>query len=313
MPTDVDKANIPAPTLIERVTVWVKSEGYPTEFRTANTFRKHGFHAQQGYYVDTEKQDAKREIDVLADATVDTGFGFLRVSYVVECKWSNEKPWIIFTSPSNRKSPSAIIAQTISSELGSAVMWVVAGNERITSLKMFSTPDRGGFGGRQSFSKGADHFYSSIQSVVGNSISYADWYNRHRVKREMPTSCVLVFPVIVVEGDLFECYFENDASDVSLTQVDHIRCHWRGSSARSFSSTVDVVALRYLDRFLAERSAEMEPLVSTLMPVFDEIGEFQRSGSREALNVTLASRGFRGVPSLLREFDSANSDDKKSD
>ena len=64
---------------------------------------------------------------------------------------------------------------------------------------------------------------------------------------------------------------------------------------------------------LAERSAEMDPLISTLMPVFDEIDEFRRSGSYGALNVTQASGGFRGVPPLLREFAEANSDNKKSE
>ena len=126
-----------ASSLVERLTKWMNSEGYPTEFRTTNIFRRHGFHARQGEYVEG-KEDTKREIDVISSVSVDTDFGFLRISYVVECKWSSDKPWIIFTSPTNTMAVSAMAAQTISSKLGAATMWVIAGHKDLTSLETFA-------------------------------------------------------------------------------------------------------------------------------------------------------------------------------
>jgi hypothetical protein len=154
------------------------SEGYPTEFRAASLFQRHGFAASQGHYVEGANEELKREIDVLASATIPTEFRFLRISYVVECKWSADKPWIIFTSPTKIMAPSALIAQTISSKLGAAALWIAAGSETLSRLATFSTPKRGGFGGRQAFSKGSDQFYSAVQSVTSNACQYAAWYDR---------------------------------------------------------------------------------------------------------------------------------------
>jgi len=72
--------------LLDQVSSWLNSEGYPTEFRTANIFQKHGFHVTQGMYVRGDTQGSRREIDVLASITTRTSSGFLRISYVVECK-----------------------------------------------------------------------------------------------------------------------------------------------------------------------------------------------------------------------------------
>lgn len=130
-------------SLLHRVSSWLASEGYPTEFRTANIFQKHGFHVTQGAYVRGDAEGLKREIDVLASITARASSGFLRISYVVECKWSTDKPWIVFTSSSTEMAPSACIAQTISSKLGEAIVWAVAGNETLQSLQTFLTPENG--------------------------------------------------------------------------------------------------------------------------------------------------------------------------
>jgi hypothetical protein len=214
-----------------------------------------------------------------------------------------EKPWVIFTSPSNIMAPSAMIAQTISSQLGAAAIWVVAGSESLSSLSTFSAPDRGGFGGRQAFSKGNDYFYSAVQSVVANSSSYASFYDRRpRKAGEMPEACVLVFPVIVVEGTLLEAYFNEETNSVVLEAVDHIRCHWDGSSAWDFFATVDVVSLHHLDEFVSIRARELKAISDVLKPTLQEIELFRQSGSQEAINVSDGPRGFRGAPSLLQEF-----------
>ena len=168
-----------ATDLMEKLAAWMNSEGYPTEFRTANIFRKYGFHTTQGEYI-KGAEDTKREIDVLARNTYDRDFGFIRACYVAECKWALNKPWVVFVSLSTRMATSALAAQTISSILGSAVMWVIAGHEKLKSMDTFLVPERGGFGGRQAFSTGRDHFYSAMQSVVANAVFYTSSYHEEK-------------------------------------------------------------------------------------------------------------------------------------
>lgn len=283
----------------------MESEGFPTEFRTAHIFAKHGFHARQGYYVegDNNSESVKREIDVLASATYSMSSGFVRLAYVVECKWSGNKPWVVFTSPTNIMAPSALIAQTISSKLGAAAIWLRAGSSVLKELDTFETPSRGGFSGRQAFSKGVDNFYSAVQSVVANTTAYTASYDRNpRKANKMPEACVLAFPVVVVESELFEAYFDETLEKIKLVPKNHVRCHWTGSVAWGFHAAVDIVALKHLDAFLEKRSFELNAIRSELMISIDMIQEFRQSGDVKSLEVTDGPRGFRGLPALLGEF-----------
>ena len=83
----------------------------------------------------------RREIDVLAVADLHRpGEPLIRCEFVVECKWSEDKPSVIFTSRSGHMAPTACIAQTISSSLGSAAAWTLAPEEECHAMKVFRTP-----------------------------------------------------------------------------------------------------------------------------------------------------------------------------
>jgi hypothetical protein len=297
-----DRRGRPA-TLLDRVSSWLEAEGYPTEFRTANIFQKHGFHARQGEYVRAGSEGLKREIDVVASITARSPSRILRLSYVVECKWSGDKPWVVFTSLTTQMAPSACIAQTISSKLGEAIVWAIAGNETLHSLETFSTPKKGGFGGRQAFSKGNDAFYSAVQAAVNNSISYVSEYDRrYRKKGSMPDAAVVAFPLVLVEGDIFVAYFDGGSGEVKIEPTDYVRCHWHGSPEWEFFATLDVVSMKHLDAFVKKRAEEAEALLLIMMETYEEVERFCSSGSLADLTVTPGPRGFIGAPSLVREF-----------
>lgn len=184
-------------------------------------------------------------------------------------------------------------------------MWTVAGNKILSKLSTFSTTNRGGFSGKQVFNenKENDCFYLAVQSVIANANSYAAWYDKgYRKKGTMPEACVIVFPLIVVEGSLFEAYFNEETKEISIEPTDHVRCHWRGSPANKFISTVDVVSLDYLEKFICKRAKETKFIFEICKKSLEEIEVFQKTGLVDSVNVTDGSRGFRGVPSLLSEF-----------
>ena len=82
-------------SLDEKVKRWVEKEGDPLEFSTAHKFKKRRFSVEQSYFAKDENGKA-REVDVLATANVPIGRSFLRIKHVVECKWSKDKPWVLF-------------------------------------------------------------------------------------------------------------------------------------------------------------------------------------------------------------------------
>src|SRR5262249_24084840 len=101
-------ASMPPDDLKSKVAAWLDKEGYPLEFRTANSFRRAGFRVRQSEYVRAEDGDKVREIDVAASKTWRLDKPMLRVYHVVECKWTKDKPWVVFSSPETITSSACI-------------------------------------------------------------------------------------------------------------------------------------------------------------------------------------------------------------
>ncbi len=143
----------PESGLNDKVSAWLDSQGYPLEFLTANAFHRRDFGVLQGYYVPDVQSGTPREIDVLASATHADVESLLRITYVVECKYSRDKPWVVFTSPRGNMHPAACIAQTVGSATGAAILWTLAGDKQLQSLDTFRAPPRPGFGHQRYFSR----------------------------------------------------------------------------------------------------------------------------------------------------------------
>lgn len=125
-----------------KVLEWLQSEGYPLEFRTAREFHKAAFRVWQGVYVRADDQPP-REIDVLGFVDATHRDTTLRVTHVVECKWSWDSPWVVLASEHGQMASSACIAQTIGDDIAGALLWHSIGDPEVATLGMFATPDRG--------------------------------------------------------------------------------------------------------------------------------------------------------------------------
>lgn len=294
-------------SLEERVREWIGNEGYPLEFGVAKKFNDAGFSVSQGRYVRDRNSDVLREIDICAYVSSihpPPRRHLLRSYYVVECKWSKDKPWVVFTNEQSMAT-SACIAQSISSSLGSAILWKEAGLEELQSLAMFSTPKRAGFNGRQAFSRaGSDHFYNSMKSIVSSAKYMMDEYDQPRKREVLPDVAVVAFPLIVVDGQLFEAYLDNekDGFELEIEQRTHIRCHWRGSREWPLHATVDVVTFDHLGAFLTGHAQQMHQLLDIMERSLDEIIKCVEAGSIQTANITRAPRGVTGIHWLFREI-----------
>ena len=207
----------PQTSLPDKILEWLNKQGYPTEFQVANICHRHGFRVFQGYHVSNESPDFPREIDVLALTDERADDYLIRVEHIIECKWSKDKPWVVLTSRHGHLASPACVAQTIGSLLGSTILWTIAGDPDLHTLDLFSTPDRPGFSGRQAFSQGNDLFYSAMQSVVDVSTLLMAWYDKPpRRVGTLPRYAVIAFPMIVVDGQIFEAFFDEASQNMRV-------------------------------------------------------------------------------------------------
>jgi hypothetical protein len=205
--------------LPDKILEWLNKQGYPTEFQVANICDRHGFRVFQGYHVSSnESPDVPREIDVLAWADDITDDYLIRVCHIIECKWSKD------TRRHGQLASPACVAQTIGNLLGSTILWTIAGDPDLHTLDLFSTPDRPGFSGRQVFSQGNDLFYSAMQSVVDVSMLDMAWYDKPpRRVGTLPRNAVIAFPMIVVDGQIFEAFFDEASQNMRVEPRQRVR------------------------------------------------------------------------------------------
>jgi hypothetical protein len=264
-----------------------------------------GFGVHQGNYIKDFKTDLPREIDVLAELTSTIGGSFLRVSFVTECKWTADKPWIIFTDPNSRIAAPACIAQTIGTKTAEALMWCLAADPEIQALSIFHTPGRPGFNGRQAFGSQNDLVYSTLQSVMSACFSEKKYYEKYEGNvLETLKLGVLIIPIIVIDGKLFEAYYKEDEEDnIIVEERTNIRLHWRGSEAWNLHSTVDVVTIDFLKDYVSVLQKETNFLLEKMQEVFLVIRSCAEKNSLDLLQKYFnVSRGVLGLPELLNHI-----------
>jgi hypothetical protein len=167
---------------------------------------------------------------------------------------------------------------------------------------LFATPKAPGFGGRQAFSKGEDQFYRAMASVTSAAAALGKEFNHHRKKGEAPDFALCVFPIVVVEGELFEASYDVSKASMVVEPAQWVRCHWPGSPDWDWHATVDVVALSSLPRYIENVSTSVDELLPILMASLKQMREAFDKKSILGLEISRGSRGMIGIHPLLREI-----------
>lgn len=85
----------------DQIVAALERTGFPLEYRTAETFRKHGWATiANKYYLDDRSGEA-REIDLLAYKTRQIEDLLFYSAIIVSCKKKNENAWALVTKPAN--------------------------------------------------------------------------------------------------------------------------------------------------------------------------------------------------------------------
>jgi hypothetical protein len=282
---------------------WLGEQGYPLEFSTAAAFEEAGFGVMQGFFVEDTDADAPREIDVVAEINVRSGDDLVRVECLVECKWSSDKPWVVFCSPGTGLAPSACVAQTLGSNAASAALWARAGDPALHRLGIFATPAVPGFGGRQAFATGRDVFYDAMRSVSSIAHAHACSYDRHRPSlRDHFQVASVVLPMIVVRGRLFTARYDDSSKSLVLDECSSSRLHWRGSEKWSLNTTIDIVTESALPSFAAARREEAIQLAQAISSSLTDLRAAVQKRDLALWPTTLGPRGFWGGPAWVKEL-----------
>jgi hypothetical protein len=236
-------------TLEDRLNQWLETQGYPLEMAVAAAFQRAGYRVfQSDYYLDPESSDF-RQVDVVARCQRDIEGILVRMTFAIECKLSRDKPWILFTSPQAVLAARASVAQRAASSIGQTLLWKLAPRAEIQDLPLLRLGNRCAYGMTQAFTSGEDVSLSASMSVA----KAADARAREATQATGVQGYFgeIIFPVIIIDGKLFECYLNAD-SEQMLQEVSQGVLVWRNQMVGMPHTIIHVVTLAGLDDFIAQ-------------------------------------------------------------
>jgi hypothetical protein len=246
-------ADTPRP-LDARVAEWLDTQGYPLEMRVARAFRGSRFRVIQSEYYSDPETKSSREIDVIASLDAAGKDYLLRVTFVVECKMSRDKPWILFTGTSRGLADPARVAQRASNGLGGRLLMALGKEKAAQDLEIFGLHGRPAHGVTQAFTSGTDAAFAALHGAAKATAALAS----HRGGSSVPFLQVF-FPVVVIEGRIFE-YYLADTDEPTVEEVGEGTLLWRNPVVDEPHTIVDIVTLSALPGYVARAARACESL-----------------------------------------------------
>jgi len=251
-------------TLESKISEWLQNQGYPLEMRVASVFRETGFLVSQSeYYVDPDSEES-REIDVIAYDSKFIKSKTVRITFVIECKASRDKPWVLFTSAARRIPSRSRVVQRAASKLGTRLLRHISDSEEIQDLKIFQLPASPAYGMTQAFTSGNDICYSAVMSVAKASlasISKADQVPKALSILGRFGTFEIVFPVIVTEARLFEACL-SESSTLEVSEVLQGALLWRNPILGKRFTIVNVMNTTFLQEFCQNAKVAADAIFS---------------------------------------------------
>lgn len=240
--------------LNEKVQEWLLRQGYPLEMKVARALQKYGFEVRQSHYYKDIHSNEHREIDILAMKT--DLLGYAEIAFLIECKTS-KKPWVLFTSENTISGYNRLFSLGITSDSIKQLLCEESSNH-LYKLPLFKKNGRVAYGATVAFSNGYDMAFQAAMSSTKAAIS--------RKKENQSADLQIAFPVIVVDGPMFESYLSND-NKMLLREISESYLFYHNHLEQEPATCVWVVKSDHLESFCSSAVEHSKLLLDIIEPV----------------------------------------------
>jgi len=244
----VENGKIP----VESIESWISSQGYPLEMEVHQKFVNTNFiTGLSNHYKDFETEKS-REIDVTATLVSAYSKKYIfRVTLCIECKYSKDKPWVIFSGQKNNPVPY-ILSRFIQSEYTYHLIDFIEDGAAINTNEILREKYIGHSIVQALKGKGEnpdDNAYTACMSAFKASIYIADVYSKKKINRVMQS--VLAIPMVVLDGQLFDCHL-NLENKSEVQEIEFGIVEWKYHNPLNASPYIYVVTKKYLEVFVGK-------------------------------------------------------------
>ncbi|NOQ75965.1 MAG: hypothetical protein GQ574_28420 [Crocinitomix sp.] len=227
----------------KKIKDWLLLGGFPLEMKFADSLLKKEFQVAQSVYYKDAETEKFRETDIIANKYEKINDTWVFITFVIECKKSTDKPWIVLKNDQISNHIEEILP-VYHTKNGDEFLKSLGKKDVYKSDLFFKNSRSIGYSLQIAFEKGKDRSYEAIQSV-----SKAVEYFSQKVN-DRKNTCAFYFPILLVEGKLFEGKIANN--EIEIEEVDNSEIliarsfHEHGNSHILIfkSSDLDAVALK---------------------------------------------------------------------
>jgi hypothetical protein len=207
--------------LRQKVADWVKTQGYPLEMQTASALLKRGWHLHHSRTYEDPFTLKEREIDILAfdyHAENETTVPIIG-NAVIECKWSNRDPWVLFMATTRAFTATGYLQSTPMTISAAAIVHDLS-DDIISRLPLFSELKEGYQLIQARLNKTAEEAEATnnAHKALLQVTTAADYFAQEMSHKADPFSTIYV-PVIVLDGALFQCSLDEEG-DAKLEEIE---------------------------------------------------------------------------------------------
>lgn len=244
--------------LENRILKVIEKTGFPLELRVSKVLQDRKYHvANNLYYLDKDEEKG-REVDMraLKNFVIKSGdIEFLvRNCLLIECKRSTDQPWVIFTSPQTAYDRRQFMMQTRGANIEEKLDKILLGRS-LGAVHPLSVCERRGRSFFEPFKKNSEGemIFKSLTTSVKATIAARDseFAAKHR-------SVCFYYPLVILEGRLFEAYLDNDS--ITVYEVDSVMVSFYYLSAKYEDEkfVVPIVTERFLPNFCSSLDSVLQ-------------------------------------------------------
>ena len=238
--------------IVAKIREWLDKQGYPLEMRVASCFRDAGFDVTQAHFYSDPETGTQREIDVVARFPEITGG--LKLTFTIECKKSNDKPWLLFTSPTTLEGRNVLFTYSVNSASAREIlvekfMDFQGGEQALLDIPWMRKSGQIGYGITQAFTNSEDATFKASTGALKAAIA-----QKLACAEDSWSPFVFSFPVIVVDAPLFQCSLQEDGS-LTINEIENGELFFPLSIANEPGTCIHVVTTGNLPQFAADAAA----------------------------------------------------------
>ena len=285
--------------LKEKTRKWLSTEGFHLEMKVAKKFSNKSFEVLSSQIYEDPIKKIGREIDVISTkGTFLDKHTIFDITFVIECKYSKDKPWVLFKSSRqdyygqkynfmfrNSSEHAKVILlelENFDNELKDNFLFSFnnnlyygvkraflkknednnsKGNDSKGNMsKVHKSKDNKSKDNKSKGNMSKDNMINEAINQVCNA-TYARGLKINNFNKSYISNLEIQFPVIVVDGILFESYL-NEKFEIVLKEIDYGRLMVSKPELGNEKFFIDIVSFNFLDEYINLASKATENILN---------------------------------------------------